>query len=342
MEKDLLGYVVPYVEKEFRVLKDKNHRAIFGYSMGGGHSTTIGFGHDELFAYVAGFSGYAGAQSSGTTKLLADPEKTNRDYKLIFFGSAPRTPRSTAAHAVCSPKRASHSGVKIPAWSHYQIWRIICTLFCKDVPGPTTPCPTTLFNHEQIPAPPYWPVCVAKPNASAHDRTSDFPASVNQHGGLSGIEEQDKTGVDDRFKVFATVDFPRQERMKGNWYPAVPPLCRPSSGLCPADSFGRTMVSNLPPNIKIGVVNVSVAGCKIELFEQASYQSYASNAAPWMKNIVKPTTAILISMWTTQVAQKDGVTRASCTRANPTKRQAMALQGERHLRRLAERFEPQG
>ena len=47
------------------------------------------------------------------------------------------------------------------------------------------------------------------------------------------------------------------------------------------------MVSNLPPAIKVGVVNVSVAGCKIELFEQASYQPYLSNAAPWMKNIVK-------------------------------------------------------
>src|SRR6185503_18176445 len=50
-----------YMEKEFRVLKNKNQRAIFGYSMGGGHSTTIGFGHPELFGCVAGFSGYAGA-----------------------------------------------------------------------------------------------------------------------------------------------------------------------------------------------------------------------------------------------------------------------------------------
>ncbi len=105
--------------------------------------------------------------------------------------------------------------------------------------------------------------------------------------GFPGIEEQDKNGVDERFKVFATVDFPKLERTNGNWYRAVPPLCRPNSGLCPVDFFGRTMVSNLPPQIKVGVVNVSVAGCKIELFEQASYQSYLSNAAPWMKNIVK-------------------------------------------------------
>jgi alpha-L-fucosidase 2 len=105
--------------------------------------------------------------------------------------------------------------------------------------------------------------------------------------GFPGIEEQDKTGVDDRFRVFATVDFPKQQRTNGNWYPAVPPLCRPSTGLCPADYFGRTMVSNLPPEIKIGVVNVSVAGCKIELFQQGNSQSYASNAPPWMKNIIK-------------------------------------------------------
>src|SRR5678815_5827240 len=43
--------------------------------------------------------------------------------------------------------------------------------------------------------------------------------------GFPGIEEQDKTGVDDRFRVFATVDFPKQQRTNGNWYPAVPPLC---------------------------------------------------------------------------------------------------------------------
>ena len=127
--------------------------------------------------------------------------------------------------------------------------------------------------------------------------------------GFPGIEEQDKSGVDDRFKVFATVDFPKQERKKGNWYPAVPPLCRPSSGLCPADYFGRTLVSNLPPAIKVGVVNISVAGCKIELFEPATYQSYASNAAPWMKNIIKTYDGNPYQhlVDTAKLAQKDGV-----------------------------------
>ena len=90
--------------------------------------------------------------------------------------------------------------------------------------------------------------------------------------GFPGIEEQDKGPVDERFQMLAAVDFPKQDRKMGNWYPAVPPLCRPNTGLCPADFFGRTLVSNLPPNIKVGVVHVAVAGCKIELFEKDNFQ----------------------------------------------------------------------
>ena len=104
--------------------------------------------------------------------------------------------------------------------------------------------------------------------------------------GFPGIEPQDKTSVDERFQVLATVDFPKIGRKEGNWYSAVPPLCRGSTGLCPADYFGRTMVSNLPSTIRIGIVNVSVAGCKIELFDTNTYQSYVSTAPTWMTNII--------------------------------------------------------
>jgi len=127
--------------------------------------------------------------------------------------------------------------------------------------------------------------------------------------GFPGIKQEDKGLVNERFQVLATVDFPKQSRQRGNWYPAEPPLCRPSTGLCPADYFGRTMVSNLPPNIKVGIVNVAVAGCKIELFEKDNFQSYASNTASWMKNIIHAYDgnpyAYLVEMG--KLAQKDGV-----------------------------------
>ena len=127
--------------------------------------------------------------------------------------------------------------------------------------------------------------------------------------GFPGIEQQDKTPVDDRFQVLAAVDFPKLGRTKGNWYPAVPPLCRGSTGLCPADYFGRTMVANLPANIRVGVVNVSVAGCKIELFEKDTYRTYASTAPSWMTNIIMQyggnPYARLVEMGA--LAQKEGV-----------------------------------
>jgi hypothetical protein len=90
---------------------------------------------------------------------------------------------------------------------------------------------------------------------------------------------------------------------------AVPPLCRPSAGLGPADYFGRTLVSNLPPNVKVGVVNVSVAGCKIELFNKDNFQTYASTAPNWMTNIINAYSRNpyqhLVNM--AKLAQKDGV-----------------------------------
>ena len=127
--------------------------------------------------------------------------------------------------------------------------------------------------------------------------------------GFPGIEEQDKGPVDERFEVLAAVDFPNQGRTKGNWYPAVPPLCRPSAGLGPADYFGRTLLSNLPPTIKVGIVNVSVAGCKIELFDKDNFATYASTAPNWMANIINSYSGNpyqhLVDM--AKLAQKDGV-----------------------------------
>lgn len=126
--------------------------------------------------------------------------------------------------------------------------------------------------------------------------------------GNAKFEPQDTT-VDPRFHVMEAVDCANLNRTKGQWYTAVPPICRCHTGLTPADYFGRTLVANLPKDIKIGIINVSVAGCKIELFEKDSLQSYASRAPAWMVGIIKEYNgdpyARLIE--TAKLAQKDGV-----------------------------------
>jgi len=103
--------------------------------------------------------------------------------------------------------------------------------------------------------------------------------------GQGAIEQQDKS-VDSRFQVMEAVDCSNLGRNKGSWYTAAPPLCRCYSGLSPADYFGRMMVEKLPDSIRVGVINVSVAGCKIELFDKDNYQAYASTVEDWMKNII--------------------------------------------------------
>ncbi len=103
--------------------------------------------------------------------------------------------------------------------------------------------------------------------------------------GAARIEEQDQT-VDGRFLMLATMDNSELNRKKGHWYPAIPPLCRPTAGLGPADYFGRTLVANLPDHIRVGVINVAVPGCKIELFERDSFESYATTAPDWMINFI--------------------------------------------------------
>jgi hypothetical protein len=126
--------------------------------------------------------------------------------------------------------------------------------------------------------------------------------------GNARIEALD-TIVDSRFQVMETINCPTLGRTKGNWYTAVPPLCRCRTGLTPADYFGRTLVANLPKNIRIGVINVSVGGCKIELFDKDNYQTYVSTAPSWMINMIKEYDgnpyARLVEM--AKMAQKEGV-----------------------------------
>ncbi|WP_246269357.1 sialate O-acetylesterase [Pedobacter panaciterrae] len=104
--------------------------------------------------------------------------------------------------------------------------------------------------------------------------------------GNAKFEAQDTISISNRFKVLQAVDCLDLNRRKGNWYTAMPPLSRCNTGLTPADYFGKTMVSNLPKNIKVGVINVAVGGCKIELFDKEGYKSYSATAPGWMIGMI--------------------------------------------------------
>jgi hypothetical protein len=126
--------------------------------------------------------------------------------------------------------------------------------------------------------------------------------------GNAKFEPQD-TIVNKRFQVLEAVDCDNLNRKKGQWYTAVPPLSRCTTGLTPADYFGREMIANLPEDVKVGVINVAVGGCKIELFDKDNCETYIKTAPDWMKGMIAQYDGNpygrLVEM--AKIAQKDGV-----------------------------------
>jgi hypothetical protein len=126
--------------------------------------------------------------------------------------------------------------------------------------------------------------------------------------GSAPAEAQDSV-VDARFQMMSTMDCPDKGREMGNWYTATPPLSSCNTGISPADYFGRTLIENLSEEIKVGVINVSVPGCRIELYDKENYSSYVETAPDWMLNWINNyggnPYARLVEM--AKLAQKDGV-----------------------------------
>ncbi|TJZ53301.1 sialate O-acetylesterase [Sphingobacterium olei] len=103
--------------------------------------------------------------------------------------------------------------------------------------------------------------------------------------GHGKFEDQDTVG-NDRFYALQAVDCPDRDRKKGEWYIAKPPITRCNTGLTPADYFGKALTDNLPDSIRVGVINVSVGGCHIQLFDRDSTSSYVAKAPSWMKGML--------------------------------------------------------
>jgi len=82
-EQDLLKDLIPFVESKYPVLKDREHRAIAGLSMGGGQSLNFGLGNLDQFAWVGGFS--SAPNTKIPTELMPNPEEAKNKLKLLFI-----------------------------------------------------------------------------------------------------------------------------------------------------------------------------------------------------------------------------------------------------------------
>ena len=127
--------------------------------------------------------------------------------------------------------------------------------------------------------------------------------------GAARIEPQDLEGVSPRFLLMPAVDDPARNRKMGEWCQALPPLCRPNTGLTPVDYFGRTLTENLPENIRVGVIHVAIGGIRIEGFMPEGMEEFVKTAPGWMTGMLQAYDNNPYKRLVTlaKKAQKDGV-----------------------------------
>ena len=81
--------LIPYIEKNYKVLTDKWHRAMAGLSMGSFHTSVTTLTNPDLFGYAGLFSGFLRApwnpdEEMPHMKLLHEPEKFNESFKVFY------------------------------------------------------------------------------------------------------------------------------------------------------------------------------------------------------------------------------------------------------------------
>jgi enterochelin esterase-like enzyme len=123
-EKDLLNDLIPFIEKKFKVYKDKEHRAIAGLSMGGGQTLNFGLGNPDTFAWVGAFS--SAPNTKTPRELLPDPEKAKESIKLLWIscGDADRLmPFSKRTSDYFRDNDVPHIFYVEPGGHDFEVWK---------------------------------------------------------------------------------------------------------------------------------------------------------------------------------------------------------------------------
>ena len=86
--RELTECVMPYVEQSFRTVNDRDHRAIAGFSRGGGQSLFTALSHPEKFAWLASYSAYLTPEMMDTCfpQYGENPSLINDQFKLVWYG----------------------------------------------------------------------------------------------------------------------------------------------------------------------------------------------------------------------------------------------------------------
>lgn len=87
-ETDLITNIIPYIEKNYRTLNNRQNRAIAGFSRGGGQTLRAAFNNMDKFAWVCSYASYISPaeMDKGFSHISGNPDQTNKQLKLLWSG----------------------------------------------------------------------------------------------------------------------------------------------------------------------------------------------------------------------------------------------------------------
>jgi enterochelin esterase-like enzyme len=136
-KKEMTQSIIPFIDKTYRTLTDKNNRAICGLSMGGGQSFYVGLENPDVFGSVGIFSSgiFGGIRNpSGSTfdaekeipGLLSMSAEFNKKLNLFYISCGEQDPRIEYTKKAVSIMKENGLEVEFnsfPGDHEWQVWR---------------------------------------------------------------------------------------------------------------------------------------------------------------------------------------------------------------------------
>jgi len=152
-QTDLLNDLIPFIEANYPVYKDADHRALAGLSMGGGQSLNFGLGNLNKFAWVGGFS--SAPNTKAPQVLVPDAQKAKKALKLLWISVGDndwlRT-YSIRTHEYLVHKDVPHIFYFMHGEHDFHVWKTSLYLFSQLLFKPVHPSTFDQYSVVGLPA----------------------------------------------------------------------------------------------------------------------------------------------------------------------------------------------
>lgn len=131
-EQDLLQDLIPFIEKTYPVVMDREQRALAGLSMGGGQSLNFGLGNLGSFSWVGGFS--SAPNTRRPAELVSELVAFEGNLNLLWLSCGDEDnllPVSRGLHEALKQSELPHIYIEEKGHHDFDFWKNSLYLFVQ-------------------------------------------------------------------------------------------------------------------------------------------------------------------------------------------------------------------